>query len=174
MDSPHNKLTEFTLLWTHAQPSVMAFIRSVTPQLADAEDILQETARQVSMRFDEYDSSRPFGPWAMGVAKYKVMEWRRAQMKNAILLEVDAIEAIHFSYTERFEDWQEVGRAIDHCIKKAPPATEKLLILRYLENLKPAAIAAKLGSTSNSVSVRLNRARNGLQDCIRKRMEVEA
>ena len=43
MSDPSDKLTQITLLWTNAQPSVMAFIRSITPQLADAEDILQET-----------------------------------------------------------------------------------------------------------------------------------
>ena len=97
MSDPSDKLTQITLLWTNAQPSVMAFIRSITPQLADAEDILQDTARQVANRFDEYDQSRPFAPWAMGIAKYKVLEWRRRQARGAILLEEDAIDAIHFS-----------------------------------------------------------------------------
>lgn len=150
----------------------MAFVRSVTPQLADAEDIIQDTARQIALRFDEYDPSRPFGPWAMGIAKYKVKEWRRRQAKGALLLEDDAIDAIHFSYSERPDDhWQEVGRAIDLCLKKASPAAEELLTLRYLEELKPAAIAEKIGSTANSVSVRLTRARDALRDCLRKRLK---
>lgn len=171
VSDPNEKLTRITLLWTSAQPSVMAFIRSITPQLADAEDILQETARQVATRFDEYDQSRPFAPWAMGIAKYKVLEWRRKQAKGAVLLEEDAIDAIHFSYTERAEDWPEVGRAIDLCLKKASPAAEKLLVLRYLENLKPAEIARRLDSSANSVSVRLTRARTALRDCIRRRLK---
>lgn len=149
----------------------MAFLRSVTPQLADAEDLLQDTARQIAARFDEYDKARPFGPWAMGIAKYKVMEWRRRQAKGALLLEEEAIAAIHFSYSERSADWQQVGRAIDQCLKTASPAAEELLRLRYLEELKPAAIAEKLGTTANSVSVRLSRARDALRDCLRKRLK---
>lgn len=168
------QFTEFTLLWTEAQPAVMAFIRSVTPQLADAEDILQETARQIAERFDEYDPQRPFGPWAMGVAKYKVMEWRRRQKKAAMLFDEEAIEAIHFSYTDRKVDWRETGRAIDHCLQKASPAAEKLLVMRYLEDLKPAEIARETRTTANSVSVRLSRARDALRDCLRRRLkEVE-
>lgn len=160
------------MLWTKAQPTVMAFVRSVTPQLADAEDIIQDTARQIALRFDEYDPSRPFGPWAMGVAKYKVKEWRRRQAKGTLLLNDDAIDAIHFSYSERRDDdWQEVGRAIDLCLKKASPAAEELLTLRYLEELKPAAIAKKIGSTANSVSVRLTRARDALRECLRKQLK---
>ena len=77
MKARTDQTTEMTLLWTAAQSSVMAFIRSVTPQLADAEDILQETARQIVERFDEYDRERPFAPWAIGIARYKVLEWRR-------------------------------------------------------------------------------------------------
>ncbi len=167
----HDQLTEFSLLWTQAQPAVLAFIRSVTPQLADAEDILQETARQVAMRFKEYDSERPFGAWAMGVAKYKVLEWRRRQKKMAMLFDEEAIEAIHFSYTEKKVDWGEAGRAIDHCLKKASPAAEMLLGLRYLEDLKPAEIARRLNTTANSVSVRLSRARDALKECLEKRLE---
>ena len=169
--SDHDKLTEFSLLWTQAQPAVMAFIRSVTPQLADAEDILQETARLVASRFEEYDPSRPFGPWAMGVAKYKVMEWRRDQKKVAMLFDEEAIEAIHFSYSERKVDWDERRRAIDLCLKKASPAAEKLLKLRYIEDLKPAEIAKRLNTTANSVSVRLSRARDALKECLEKRLE---
>ena len=169
--SDHDKLTEFSLLWTQAQPAVMAFIRSVTPQLADAEDILQDTARQVASRFEEYDPNRPFGPWAMGVAKYKVMEWRRNQKKVAMLFDEEAIEAIHFSYSERKVDWHERRRAIDLCLKKASPAAEKLLVLRYLEDLKPAEIAKRLNTTANSVSVRLSRARDALKECLEKRLE---
>ena len=169
--SDQDKLTEFTLLWTQAQPAVMAFIRSVTPQLADAEDILQETARQVATRFDEYDPNRPFGPWAMGVAKYKVMEWRRRQKKAAMLFDEDAIDAIHFSYTNPKVDWTETGHAIDLCLKKASPAAEKLLVMRYLEDLKPAEIARRTKTTANSVSVRLSRARDALKDCIERRLK---
>ena len=152
-DAQTDRTTEITLLWTAAQPAVLAFIRSVTPQLSDAEDILQETARQIVARFGEYDPARPFGPWAMGVARYKVLEWRRRQNRRDLPFEDEAIEAIHAAYAERAEDWTEIGHAIDHCIKKAPPAMGKLLLLRYLENLKPAEIARRLGSTANSVSV---------------------
>ena len=56
MERQTDKATEITLLWTAAQPSVMAFIRSVTPQLADAEDILRETALQIVNHFDQYDN----------------------------------------------------------------------------------------------------------------------
>ena len=172
MGPPEDRITEITLLWTAAQPSVMAFIRSVTPQLADAEDILQETARQIVNRFDEYDRARPFAPWAIGIARYKVMEWRRVHAKVGLVFDEEAIEAIHFAYAERAEDWPVVGHAIDECLKKASPAAEKLLVLRYLENLKPAEIARRLGSTANSVSVRLFRARDGLRKCIRRRLEA--
>ncbi|MEM1442983.1 MAG: sigma-70 family RNA polymerase sigma factor [Verrucomicrobiota bacterium] len=167
----HNQLTEFSILWTEAQPSVMAFIRSVTPQLADAEDILQETARQIASRFEEYDPERPFGAWAMGVAKFKVMEWRRRQKKAALLFDEEAIEAIHFSYTSPDSDWKETGRAIDQCLKKASPVAEKLLVMRYLEELKPAEIARRTNSSANSVSVRLTRARDALKECLERRLK---
>ena len=60
---------------------MVTFIRSITPQLADAEDILQETARQFATRFDDYDQSRPFLPWEMGILKYKVLAMPKPPMR---------------------------------------------------------------------------------------------
>jgi RNA polymerase sigma-70 factor (ECF subfamily) len=171
MNAQMDKTKEIALLWMAAQPSVLAFIRSAVPQLSDAEDVLQETARHIVDRFEDYDSARPFQPWAMGIARFKAMEWRRKQGQRDLPFKDEAIEAIHAAYVERCEDWSNVGHAIDECIKKAPPAMENLLVLRFIENLKPAEIARRLRSTANSVSVRLSRARDALQDCIRKRLQ---
>ncbi|MEM9282395.1 MAG: sigma factor-like helix-turn-helix DNA-binding protein, partial [Verrucomicrobiota bacterium] len=107
----------------------------------------------------------------MGVAKYKVMEWRRSQNKAALLFDEEAIEAIHFSYTSPDSDWKETGRAIDHCLQKASPAAAKLLVMRYLEELKPAEIARRTDTTANSVSVRLTRARDALKECLERRLK---
>jgi RNA polymerase sigma-70 factor (ECF subfamily) len=170
METKTDNVTEITLLWTAAQPSVMAFVRSVTPQLADAEDILQETARQIVTHFDRYDKERPFAPWAMGIARYKVMEWRRRKSRRELPFDEEAIEAIHHAYAERAEDWPRVRNAIDRCMKEAPEASKRLLVLRYIENLKPAEIARRLESTANSVSVRLSRARDRLRECVRRRL----
>jgi RNA polymerase sigma-70 factor (ECF subfamily) len=170
METETDRATEITLLWTAAQPSVMAFIRSITPQLADAEDILQETARQIVNHFDQFDKERPFAPWAMGIARYKVMEWRRRQSRRELPFDDAAIEAIHHAYSARAEDWPRVGNAIDQCLKESPPTSKKLLVMRYLDDVKPAEIARRLGSTANSVSVRLSRARDRLRECVRRRL----
>lgn len=54
--------------WVRAQPSVLAFLVASTPQLSDAEDLLQEVAAQAARQFDKYDPDRPFLPWALGIA----------------------------------------------------------------------------------------------------------
>ena len=107
METHADRTTEITLLWTAAQPSVLAFIRSVTPQLSDAEDILQETAKQIVARFEEYDPTRPFAAWAIGVARYKVMEWRRKEGRRDLPLDDEAIEA--FLYCEALDKGSDFG-----------------------------------------------------------------
>ena len=45
--------------WVKVQPSLMAFVVASTPQFSDAEDLLQEVAAEIAIRYDEYDNSRP-------------------------------------------------------------------------------------------------------------------
>ncbi len=65
---------ELNVLWTKAHAVVLSYIRSTVIDFHRAEDVLQETAGTVAEKFSEYDSSRPFLPWALGIARSKIVE----------------------------------------------------------------------------------------------------
>ncbi|MFK7790385.1 MAG: sigma factor [Phycisphaeraceae bacterium] len=86
--------TRLTLLWTTAQPMVMAFISSMVPNHTDAEDVLQRTAYDIATNFEQYDPDRPFIAWAIGIAKYKVLDYRRDMSRSKVVFNDAALESI--------------------------------------------------------------------------------
>lgn len=165
---PDSSRTRLTMLWTQAQPLVMAFVRSMVPDPVDAEDVLQQTAYDIATHFDEYDADRPFVAWAIGIAKYKVLDYRRDKGRDRAVLTGDAIEELASAYADQSDKLIDNSRALHDCMQKLSDKARSLIDLRYAQNLKPAAIAQRIGSTANTISNALSRTRAVLRDCIER------
>ncbi len=48
---------------------VAAFVLSIIPDFHQAEDVLQQVAVVLVREFGQFDTSRPFLPWALGIAR---------------------------------------------------------------------------------------------------------
>ena len=60
-----------TLLWMQAQPGIEAYLNGMIRDRAIAEDLLQQVALTVTEKFEQFDASRSFTGWAMGIARYR-------------------------------------------------------------------------------------------------------
>lgn len=173
-DRDNTSRTRLTLLWTQSQPIVMTFIRSMVANLDDAEDVLQQTAYDIATNFDEYDPERPFTAWAIGIAKYKVLAYRRDSGRSREVFNNDALEQIASAYTDHSDALSENARALNHCMEKLSDKARTLVELRYSQGLKPASIADQIGTSPSTVSNALSRTRESLRTCIRRFRNREA
>lgn len=158
--------------WTLAQPAVSAFITAVVRDWSDRDDVLQEVAVAVVDSFDSYDESRPFTPWAIGVARNQVGMYLRRRHRDRHTFDTPAIANLATA-CERL--MPEETQRLDHlhdCISRLAPRARRLCELRYGEDLKPAAIAAALAMSANAVSKALQRVREELRECMERRGAV--
>lgn len=57
---------------------LLGYILRSVPMLPDARDVLQETILTLWAKRMEFDARRDFLPWALGIARLKVLEfWRK-------------------------------------------------------------------------------------------------
>ncbi|MEO0448361.1 MAG: sigma factor, partial [Verrucomicrobiota bacterium] len=63
---------EFMRLFLENEHEVMRYVMALVPNFSDARDIVQETAVALWKRFDDYDTTLPFAPWACRFALNKV------------------------------------------------------------------------------------------------------
>lgn len=172
-DQHDDSRTQLTLLWTSAQPMVMAFISSMVPNQADAEDVLQRTAYDIARNFEQYDPERPFVAWAVGIAKYKVLEYRRDAGRQRVVFNDAALEHIADAYGDRPEVLAEQSHALAQCMAKLNEKASSLVELRYAQGLKPVDIAKQIGTSPNTVSNALSRIRESLRNCIKRQQKME-
>ncbi|QDV49849.1 sigma-70 family RNA polymerase sigma factor [Gimesia fumaroli] len=153
--------------WMKAQPSLLAFIVSSTPQFSDAEDLLHEVAAEVALRFNQYDQNRPFLPWALWVAKMKIADFYRSKKRTPVVFVGESIDAVAEVCTRVQLNLDEEKGALENCLSQLTDRSRELLHLRYTQEMKPQDISEKLGLTPGSVRVSLSRIRSALTQCVK-------
>lgn len=164
---------DLAVLWTRAQPHVSAFVSSMVLDFHAAEDLIQQVACAVAEQFEAYDPDRPFVPWAIGIARFKVFNYYRSKKRDKHVFDSDAINGIAQAYADLEPELDPRRKALDTCIKKVNGRASQMLELRYIREMKPARIAQKLEMTPNAVSVMLHRIRAALNKCIEHELRCE-
>ena len=163
----------FTVLWTEAQPVVGSYINSLVRDYSAAEDLLQNVALVLFRRFSEYDSSRPFVAWALGVARNQVLSLYRDNSRSVLVFHPDLLEMIEATYVEMAPELEARKSALQDCLNRIQGRARQVVDLRYFEDLKPQEIGRRLGVESGAVRVMLNRTRQFLRECIERRTAGE-
>jgi len=166
-----DRLRRVTREWTLAQPAVAAFLTAVVHDFRQRDDLLQEVAVAVLESFERYDPARPFVPWAMGIARNQVGAWLRSRRRERVTFDTDAVEALAVAFSELpAAEYRRLDRLAE-CVARLEGRARTLCHLRYVEDLKPAAIAARLGMQANTVAKALERVRARLRACIEGEVE---
>jgi RNA polymerase sigma-70 factor (ECF subfamily) len=159
-------------LWTEAQPVVGSYILSLLPDFHQAEDVLQQVAVLLVREFEKYDASRPFLPWALGIARNMVLKSRREAARNSKHFIGEAMmDQIQAAFEEQPDAWGSMRKALRRCLGEQPPKMLELLRWRYAFDLKPAEVARRMGITGGAARVMLHRARLVLRQCIKRYAE---
>jgi RNA polymerase sigma-70 factor (ECF subfamily) len=163
----------FTRYWTEAQPIVASFIGSLVPDFTAAEDLLQEVAVVLLRKFPEYDESRPFVAWALGVARLEILMLRRTQARSLLCFQPELAETLSAAYEEMVLELDSRTSALRECLRQVQGRAHEVLRLRYEEALSPAQIARRLSVRAVAVRVMLSRVRASLRACVERRVKQE-
>ena len=160
-------------LWTESQPVVAAFVLSVIPDFHQAEDVLQQVAVVLVREYERFDASKPFLPWALGIARNMALKSRRdVARRSKLVLSDTVIDQIQSAFQENDDTLLAMRKLLRHCLGQQPQKVLELLQWRYAHDLKPNEAAHRMGITSGAVRAMLHRAREALRKCIRRNAQV--
>lgn len=163
---------DFMRLFLRHQPEIRAFVGSLIRDRHAREDVFQEVALILWRQFEHYDSQRPFGAWARGIAANKVLQAYDKRARTPLAFSPDAVKAILEAH-DRAEDEPPIeADDLQRCIEHLPEKSRQLLRLRYEESLRLETIAQRVKSTLHAVHMALSRIRTRLAECIEMRMKV--
>lgn len=166
----------FEILVREHADMLTVYLRSLVRDPALVDDLFQETMLTAWRKLDQFDRSRPFGPWLRGIAAKLVLAERRKSSSRMLLCDQQILEVID----QRLEQVTRApGNTLDEkldalrkCLQALPEAYHAAVCLRYQEDLSPPDIAARLAITGEAVKKRLQRARAQLLDCLERKLGV--
>ncbi len=177
--SPSNKghkpvdSDEFSAMWASAQPLVTSYIASITGKFHDTEDLVQKVAIAAFKKHSEYDASRPFNSWVVGIARLEILRWRRDHARDRHVFSDETITRIERSHVILSGELDERRAALQACFAKLEGRARRFIEMRYLRDMTSQAIAKQSGLEAAAVRSMLYRVRQSLLKCINRRMGVK-
>ena len=150
---------DFTRQWTAALPKVAAFVGSMVYDVSDRDDAAMTS-------FERYDHARPFAGWAIGVARNQVRLYLRRKSSDPHIFDDDALDLLVEAFSRVKPDFEHQLTRLDECVSRLDDRARQICEYRYAHDMKPAAIAAELNMTPNTVAKSLQRIREQLKTCI--------
>lgn len=162
---------KFLHLWTLIQGRVYAYILSHWPNRSDADDIMQETISIMWKKYDTYKPGTDFLAWAVTIAKYVLMTFRKKQNNNPIKFNDEAIKLLEEKSEVFMNTIDSRLRFLESCVKKLPAKDANLLKLKYTHELPAQAIAMRFGMSVRTVYRSLSKVYITLMRCINQSLE---
>ncbi len=143
----------------------------VTQDRASAEDIVQSAFIRVYERIDQFDASRPFGPWFLrsvlndavkAVTRHKGSISLEAENPGTGLSLEDVLPA-DFDLLDELDTRQAVWEAL----AKLPPSQRAAIILRYVLDFSEVEAAHMLNCPPNTLKWWMSQARMRLRVLLR-------
>lgn len=166
-------LGDLAVLWMRAQPAVNAFVSSGVRDIHGAEEVLQEIAATVVHKFQEYDSSRPFNAWVLGIARLKVLEFLRKRSNDRHVFNSDTLSLLAEAHQQTISTYTPRKQALGECLNELKGKNRQIIEMRYLRDIKPMQIADRMGMSRNAVFILLHRMRIALAKCIERRLALQ-
>jgi RNA polymerase sigma-70 factor (ECF subfamily) len=157
----------FALVFPH-RSMLHAFLSAMLRDPPLVEDTLQDAVIELVESFARYDRALPFGPWARGVARRVALANLRKRGRLAVGLSGDALQAFEQALDGlddqgALESRKERLRA---CLERLSASNRDLVHLRYFEELRPEAIAARLGRSVGAIYTAMSRVHAALLRCV--------
>ncbi len=156
----------FLRLFLAAEREVYRSVVALVPSLADAEEIVQQTAVALWSKFDQYDPSRPFTPWACGFAVNITHQWVARRLRWQALLDGGLAEELTRRRDEMRPQFENRLRHLDGCLEKLAPEQRAIVEAYYFRRKDVTEISAESQRSVDGVYKLLQRIRSMLRHCI--------
>jgi RNA polymerase sigma-70 factor (ECF subfamily) len=163
---------EFVSVFAREQRRVFAYITTLLPNLADAEEVMQETSIVLWRKWGEFDRSRDFVRWANGVAHLEVKRFLRQRKAGRQTFPNDLLTRIADQYQRQADRQSMRHAALTSCLQNLAQQDLDLLQRRYGKSADVAQIAEALNRPIKSIYRSLARVRDQLFKCMQRTLSA--
>jgi RNA polymerase sigma-70 factor (ECF subfamily) len=158
----------FLRLFLHNQWRLYAYVLTLLPRRADADDVFQEASLVMWDKFDEANPPDDFAAWGCRIAYFKVLDFCKKRQRSRVQFSQAMLERIAETAAEQSSALQldERREALAGCLGRLSPRDRDLLTRRFAEGATVQTTAAQVGRSADAVYKALVRIRRALFDCV--------
>jgi RNA polymerase sigma-70 factor, ECF subfamily len=156
----------FLSLFLRSEREIFRYVAALVPNVADAEDIVQQTALALWEKFDAYDPGQPFTPWACRFALNKARQWIDRRQRWQALLQGGLAEELVQRREELRPELEVRLRHLEGCIGQLPEDQRSIVEGYYYHRTGIEKLAESSGRTVEATYKALQRIRTALQICV--------
>jgi RNA polymerase sigma-70 factor, ECF subfamily len=164
----------FLTLFLRSEREVFRYVAALVPNVMDAEDIVQQTALALWEKFDAYDPTQLFTPWACRFALNKARQWIERRQRWQALLDHGLAEELAQRRQELQPEFERRLKHLETCLGELPPMQRTLVEGYYYERANIESLAERSGKTAAATYKMLQRIRQALQCCVENQARPEA
>jgi RNA polymerase sigma-70 factor (ECF subfamily) len=162
------KSKRFLRLFLQNERRLYAYILTLLPNRADADDVLQEASLVMWDKFDDDNPPADFAAWGCRIAYFKVLDFCKKRQRSRVVFSQPVLERLAETAAEQAGALQldERREALAGCIEKLRPRDRDLLARRFAEGATVQSAAAHDGRSVDAVYKALAKIRQALFDCV--------
>ncbi len=179
MDSSNDNPSEasrggvFLRLYQANERRIRGFILALVPDWSEAQDLMQETTMVMWSKFDEFTVGTDFTAWALSIARYQILNYRKKNRNGRVRFDDEVLEAIEDRVSDVVAGMDARRDALRACLRKLEERDRQLIRLRYEAGATTKSVAERVGRGIDAVYKALNRIHVQLLFCIRRTLSME-
>jgi RNA polymerase sigma-70 factor (ECF subfamily) len=166
----------FLRLFLQNERRLYAYILTLLPHRADADDVLQEASLVMWDKFDEAQPPDDFVAWGCRVAYFKILDFFKKNKRSRVQFSQAMLERVAETAVEQADTLQLDARseALAGCIAKLKTPERDLLVRRFAEGATTQSTADQVGRSVEAVYKALAKIRQALFDCVTRTLAQES
>jgi RNA polymerase sigma-70 factor, ECF subfamily len=164
---------DFVRLLMANERRIFAYVLTLLPNVADAQDVLQETSIVLWRKFSEYRLGTDFTSWAYSIARNVVRNSLAKQHRCRLKFDEELLATVATDAETMREELDLDRSALLECINELPPVDRELLSLRYEVGATIKSVAAAVGRSAEGMYKAMRRIHDALYECVSRRLRSE-
>jgi len=162
----------FEMIMRRYNQRLFRTVRALTPNDAEAEDVLQEAYVNAYHHLAQFEGRAKFSTWLTRIAIHEALARRKTRGRLTTIEDLELRPAMDPTPEEKATS-SELRGVLQRAIENLPEPLRVVFMMREVEGLDTDETAACLGLSAANVKVRLFRARGLLRDAIDRELGSE-
>jgi RNA polymerase sigma-70 factor len=163
----------FLQLFAANRDRLFAYVYSLLPHHADAEDVFQRCSVLMWRKFDQFEPDGSFMAWGCGVAFYEVKNFLRSANRNRLQFDADLVSQLAVQRMEKTPELSRKAEALSECVHGLKSSDRELIHHAYHDDQGLKVYAEASGKAVQTLYNRLSILRRQLMDCVQRKLNLE-